>query len=206
MAKVFERGEGRYTYRVFGRRVVWAPLWWVAVVLLGVAIFRLFVIPVHVTNNGGETVYECGGAAFGSTAHRLGASGSERIEASEYGERRCARERTVETERGMAFAAVALLPFWLGIRQVRGSWVPWQHVAAATCVGVSMMLLLGPDESSLGAECGSLLWVDVERSSNEQIEDRSCIIERPSRVGWAVFWGVLSVPFAISASRRDDHQ
>ncbi|WP_028851855.1 hypothetical protein [Thermocrispum municipale] len=202
MTRGAKSDEDRRSWELFGKRFVWSHFWWVAALLLGLAVARLFLMPVTTDWISGTTTLDCG-YTYTADATVVGDTETRQGDAPERAE--CAQLRDAAAERGVAYAVIAILPIWLGVRQSRGHAVPWQHVAATVCLGVSLMLLLGPHQAGNKAECGSPLWVAASDSGRAgDADEQSCLIERPSRVAWAVLWGIASVPFVIAGTRTRD--
>lgn len=197
--KVVKGDEEYGTYWVLDRRVRWSPYWWLSLILLGVAVI-LLVVPVSSSFADEETTLRCG-SLVSSAEVTLERDGQVR-EGEELDESECEERRSARGDRVLAFGVVALLPFWLGRRDLRRRDVRPEHLAAMVCVGVCLMLLIGPHESSKESECGSPLWAEVtDTGSDGDADTDSCLVERPSRVAWAMLWGVAAVPFAMAASR-----
>lgn len=197
--KVVKGDEEYGTWWVFDRQVRWSPYWWLSVLLLGVAVI-LLVAPVSSSFADEDTTLRCGSVLSSSeaTIERDGRVS----EGGDVDESECAERRAARGERVLAFGVVALLPFWLGRRDLRRRDVRPEHLAATVCVGMCLMLLIGPHESSKESECGSPLWAEVsDTGSDGDADTDSCLVERPSRVAWAMLWGAAAVPFAMAASR-----
>src|SRR5690606_40498119 len=60
MTRGAKSDEDRRSWELFRKRFVWSHFWWVAALLLGLAVARLFLMPVTTDWISGTTTLDCG--------------------------------------------------------------------------------------------------------------------------------------------------
>src|SRR5690606_41514320 len=84
MTRGAKSDEDRRGWELFGKRFVWSHFWWVAALLLGLAVARLFLMPVTTDWISGTTTLDCGytytadATVVGATEPRQGRSEERR--------------------------------------------------------------------------------------------------------------------------------
>lgn len=189
----------RNVYWVFGRRVIWSPWWWLTAVGVAFAAILIFALPV---SDGGDLGSTGCGTLIAPDESYVDAEGVEQSIGDSTADE-CESLRGARWQRIVSILAASLLPLWLGTRDNRRGDVNAAHAAAAACLVTSILLLVGPQTTSGGYDCGSPVLRGQATLTELEGEDGAdaCAKARPGRLAWAMLFGVAAVPFAMGASR-----